>query len=54
MDRLDLLEGETVSLVTDASDGIDRQVAGFIVHAYNIPEGCILSGWPFARVAASR
>ena len=42
--RLDVAEGDVVNLVTDAGaakDGMHRQVDGFIIHAYNIPEGCL-------------
>ena len=49
IDRLGLNEGAVVSLVTDApnrQDGVDRQVDGFIVHAYNIPEGCLGGYYP--------
>jgi anaerobic selenocysteine-containing dehydrogenase len=52
IDRLRLTERETVSLVTDmrdskdGSDGVHRQVDGFIVHAYNIPEGCLGGYFP--------
>ena len=46
IERLDLTEGDIVSLVTDADDGVHRQVDGFIVHAYNIPEGCLGAYFP--------
>jgi molybdopterin-dependent oxidoreductase alpha subunit len=49
IDRLGLSEGEMVSLVTDGSaakDGAHRQVDGFIVRAYNIPEGCLGAYYP--------
>jgi anaerobic selenocysteine-containing dehydrogenase len=49
IDRLGLAEGECVNLVTDvavAQDGKHRQVDGFIVHAYNIPEGCLGGYFP--------
>jgi molybdopterin-dependent oxidoreductase alpha subunit len=47
--RLNLAEGDTVSLVTDiaaANDGVRRQVDGLIVHAFNIPEGCLGAYYP--------
>jgi molybdopterin-dependent oxidoreductase alpha subunit len=44
--RLDLTEGEVVSLVTDADDGVHRQVDGFIVRAYDIPAGCLGGYFP--------
>lgn len=50
IDRLDLHEGDTVSLVTEMKhvkdDGVHRQVDGFIVRAYNIPEGCLGAYYP--------
>src|SRR5579872_6121268 len=50
IDRLGLRDGETVSLVTDTrdakDDGFHRQVDGFIVRAYNVPEGCIGAYYP--------
>lgn len=52
IDRLGLNEGDHVSLVTDAAaanDGVHRQVDGFIVRAYNIPEGCLGAYFPEAN-----
>ena len=52
IDRMGLSEGEQVGLVTDevaAKDGVPRQVNGFIVHAYNIPEGCLGAYYPEAN-----
>jgi molybdopterin-dependent oxidoreductase alpha subunit len=49
IDRLGVAEGDVVSLVTDvaaAKDGVHRQVDGLIVHAYNIPEGCLGAYYP--------
>jgi molybdopterin-dependent oxidoreductase alpha subunit len=49
IDRLGLSEGAVVSLVTDTPnrrDGVHRQVDGFIVHTYNIPEGCLGGYYP--------
>ena len=44
--RLDLREGQTVKLVSDAGDGIDREVGGLQVVAFDIPEGCIGGYYP--------
>ncbi len=44
--RLNLREGDRVSLVTKADDGVHRQVDDLIVHAYNIPEGCVGGYYP--------
>jgi molybdopterin-dependent oxidoreductase alpha subunit len=49
IDRLGIAEGDMVSLATDAAaakDGVRRQVDGLIVHAYNIPEGCLGAYYP--------
>jgi len=46
IDRLDLAEGETVSLRTQVGDDLQRQVDGFIIHPYNIPEGCLGGYYP--------
>ncbi len=46
IDRLALAEGDAVSLVTDTDDGVHRQVDGFLVRAYNIPEGCLGAYFP--------
>lgn len=46
IDRLNLHEGDKVSLVTKADDGIRRQVDDLIIHAYNIPEGCLGAYYP--------
>ena len=46
MDRLGLTEAEIVSLVTDADDDVHRRVDGFIVRAYDIPEGCLSGYFP--------
>jgi molybdopterin-dependent oxidoreductase alpha subunit len=46
IDRLNLHEGDRVSLVTKADDNIHRQVDDLIIHAYNIPEGCLGAYYP--------
>ena len=46
IERLDLREGDVVSLRTAVGDDVTRQVDGFIVHAYNIPEGCLGAYYP--------
>lgn len=38
--RLNLAEGDTVSLLTAVNDGVRREVAGMRVTAYDIPAGC--------------
>ncbi len=46
IDRLNLHEGDRVSLVTKSDDGFHRQVDDLIIHAYNIPEGCVGAYFP--------
>jgi molybdopterin-dependent oxidoreductase alpha subunit len=48
--RLGLGEGEPVTLVTAASDGIDRRLGGLSVVAYDIPEGCCAGYYPECNV----
>jgi anaerobic selenocysteine-containing dehydrogenase len=50
IDRLELTEGERVSLVTVAKDGVDRRLAGLTVVAYDIPEGCCAGYYPECNV----
>lgn len=53
IDRLNLHEGDVVGLATEMShvkdDGLERRVDGFIVRAYNIPEGCVGAYYPEAN-----
>jgi molybdopterin-dependent oxidoreductase alpha subunit len=44
--RLGLKEAEIVGLTTALNDGIRRHVGGFIVRAYNIPQGCLAAYYP--------
>ena len=44
--RLELREGEIVSLKTAIGEDAARRVDGFIVHAYDIPEGCLGGYYP--------
>src|SRR5882757_10923111 len=46
IDRFELKEGDSVALKTAVDDGVDRQVDGLLVVAYNIPEGCIAGYYP--------
>ena len=46
MARHALVEGDEVTLVTHANDGVHREVSGLRVIAYNIPEGCIGAYYP--------
>jgi molybdopterin-dependent oxidoreductase alpha subunit len=44
--RTGLREGDTVGLATTIEESTRRHVDGFIVHAYNIPEGCLAGYYP--------
>lgn len=46
MKRLDLAEGDIVSLTSDAGDDVHREVGGLVVVAFNLPEGCVASYYP--------
>ena len=46
MKRHSLAEGDRVTLVTHANDGVHREVSGLRVVAYNIPRGCIGAYYP--------
>ena len=45
-----LYDGDIVSLVSDADDGVERVVEGLRVVPYNIPEGCIGGYYPECNV----
>ncbi|HJR13672.1 MAG TPA: FdhF/YdeP family oxidoreductase [Rhodanobacteraceae bacterium] len=44
--RLGLRDGQTVKLVSDAGDGMQREVAGLRLVAFNIPHGCVGGYYP--------
>jgi molybdopterin-dependent oxidoreductase alpha subunit len=46
IDRLNLSEGDLVTLTTAVDDGIVRQVIGLRVTPYQIPEGCCAAYYP--------
>jgi molybdopterin-dependent oxidoreductase alpha subunit len=46
MNRAGLREGQIVSLVSDAEDGIERRVSGLKVTPFSLPDGCIGSYYP--------
>jgi hypothetical protein len=50
IDRLELREGDRVSLVTAADDGVDRRLGELSVIAYDIPEGCCGGYYPECNV----
>jgi len=50
IDRLGFAEGETVTLVTAATDGVVRELPGLRVTPYDIPPGCVGAYYPEANV----
>jgi anaerobic selenocysteine-containing dehydrogenase len=46
MERLSLDEGELVSVVCEAGDGVHREVRGLRVTPFDIPEGCLGGYYP--------
>ena len=44
--RFGLAEGQEVSLSTFATDNVAREVEGFRIHAYDIPDGCVGAYYP--------
>jgi anaerobic selenocysteine-containing dehydrogenase len=44
--RLQLNEGDIVSLKTAVGGDAERRVDGLVVHTYNIPEGCVGGYYP--------
>ncbi len=46
MRRAGLNEGQIVSLVSDAEDGVERQVDGLRVTPFSLPDGCLGAYYP--------
>jgi molybdopterin-dependent oxidoreductase alpha subunit len=46
MERAGLQEGQVVSLVSDADDGVHRQVGGLTVTPFDLPDGCVAAYYP--------
>ncbi|MBI0536563.1 formate dehydrogenase [Roseomonas sp. KE2513] len=46
MRRAGLHEGQVVSLVSDAGDGIEREVHGLVVMPFSLPDGCLGAYYP--------
>jgi anaerobic selenocysteine-containing dehydrogenase len=46
MARAGLAEGDVVTLVSDAEDGVDRRVSGLKVTPFALPDGCVASYYP--------
>ena len=49
MDAAGLKEGQVVSLVSDADDGVHRQLDGLTVTPFDLPRGCIGAYYPEAN-----
>ncbi|SPJ24848.1 FdhF/YdeP family oxidoreductase [Palleronia abyssalis] len=49
MARMGLTEGQKVTLVSDAGDGVDRRVGNLAVTAYDLPAGCVAAYYPEAN-----
>ena len=46
MARASLAEGQIVSLVSDAEDGVEREVGGLKVTPFSLPDGCLGGYYP--------
>ncbi|WGS54991.1 FdhF/YdeP family oxidoreductase (plasmid) [Paraburkholderia sp. D15] len=46
MARLNLAEGDEVSVATASTDDVTREVHGMHVHAFDIPAGCVMGYYP--------
>ena len=46
MEKAGLKQGQRVTLIGDADDGIDRRVDGLTVTPFNMPPGCIGGYYP--------
>jgi molybdopterin-dependent oxidoreductase alpha subunit len=46
MQRMGLTEGQVVSLVSDAEDGVERSVCGLTVTPFSLPDGCLGAYYP--------
>ena len=46
MKRANLTEGQVVALVSDAADGIHREVSGLKVTPFSLPDGCLGGYYP--------
>ena len=46
MERLGLTKGQVVALVSDAEDGVEREVGGLAVTPFALPDGCLGGYYP--------
>ncbi len=44
--RAGLQKGQAVTLISDAEDGIPREVTGLVVTPYDVPDGCLAGYYP--------
>ena len=46
MQRANFSEGQIVSLLSDAGDGVERQIDGLKVTPFSLPDGCVGGYYP--------
>ena len=46
MRRAGVEDGQVVSLVSDAEDGVEREVSGLVVTPFSLPDGCLGAYYP--------
>ena len=46
VERLGLSDGDKVTAITAASDGVERRVEGLSIRTYDIPQGCLAGYYP--------
>lgn len=46
IERLSIEEGQKVTLLSAAGDGVERKVVGLAVIPHRIPEGCVAAYYP--------
>jgi anaerobic selenocysteine-containing dehydrogenase len=46
MHRAGLRKGQVVSLVSDAEDGVHREVGGLVVTPFELPDDCVAGYYP--------
>ncbi|MBW8786074.1 MAG: formate dehydrogenase, partial [Novosphingobium sp.] len=49
MARAGLTEGQRITLVSDAEDGVERRLEGLAVTPFNLPDGCLGAYYPEAN-----
>lgn len=46
IERAGLADGQQVALMSDAEDGVHREVGGLVVTPYDLPAGCVAAYYP--------